>query len=121
MKTQWITNKGKKILLLDFSNCGHDINSVKPEMAHALQLIKSEPPNSVLTLTDVRGTRGSPEMFTLMRETSSKITPFAKKRAVVGITGAQQTFLNIINQFSSGKKIVQFDDIQEARDWLVNE
>ena len=119
MKTKWITHKGKKILLADYSNFGMDTASAKAEMAAAVGLAAQEPPSSVLTLTDVRGTKGSPEMVGLMQDTAKKIAPHARKRAVVGVTGVQRTFVDMINKFSGNKTFVLFDDLEKAKDWLA--
>jgi hypothetical protein len=119
MKTQWVNHKGTRILLADFSNFGMDIQRAKEEMETAIHLANYEPMSSVLTLTDVRGTKGSPEMFEAMKATAGEIIPFARKRAIVGITGVQRVFLDIINKLSGNKAIVMFDDMEKAKDWLV--
>ncbi len=119
MKTQWIHHKGKRVLLADFSNFGMNVADAQKEMDEAVRLARAEPHDSVCTLTDVRGTKGSPEMFAAMRATSERITPYAKRRAVVGIAGAQRVFLDIINKLAGKKSLVTFDDIDKARDWLV--
>jgi hypothetical protein len=121
MKTQWITHKGKRILLADYSNFAMDIEGAKAEMLAAVNLAKREPPNSVLTLTDVRGTKGSPDMVNLMKDTATKIAPYARKRAVVGVGGIQRTFLDLINKVSGAKTLVAFDDLEKAKDWLVTD
>lgn len=118
MKTQWITYKGQKILMADYSGCGLDTQAAKTEMDIAIKLAQQEPLNSVLTLTDVSGTKGSPEMFALMQETAAKIGPHAKKRALVGVSRIQMTFLNLINK-ASAKPLVVFDNLENAKNWLV--
>lgn len=119
MKTQWITHKNKKILLADYSGLGLDTQAAKAEMAVAIKLARQEPLNSVLTLTDVNGTKGSPEMFALMRDTAAQIGPHAQKRALVGVSRVQMTFLNLINKASSSKPFIVFDDLENAKNWLV--
>jgi hypothetical protein len=121
MKTQWITHKGKRILLADYSNFAMDTAGAKAEMETAISLVRREPSNSVLTLTDVRGTKGSPEMVSLMQSTAGKIAQYARKRAVVGVTGVQRTFVDLINKVSGNKTFVLFDDLEKAKDWLVSE
>lgn len=121
MKTQWISHKGKRILLADYSNFGMNIEGAKAEMQAAISLAKHEPPNSVLTLTDVRGTKGSPEMLNLMKDTATKIAPHARKRAVVGVSGIQRTFVDFINKISGTKTFTLFDDLEKAKDWLVTD
>jgi hypothetical protein len=119
MKTRWITHKNQRILLADYSNFALDTVAAKVEMQAAVDLAGREPPNSVLTLTDVRGTKGSPEMFNLLRETATKIAPYARKRALVGVTGVQRTFVDLINKLSGNKTFVLFDNLETAKDWLT--
>lgn len=119
MKSHWISHKGKRILFCDYSNCGVDGRHAKEEMDYVISLATAEPANSVMTLTDVRGTRGTPEMFDLMKATATTLTPYVKKRAVVGITGIQQTFLSLMNKVTGNKSFVLFDDLEKAKDWLA--
>ena len=119
MKTQWITYKGKRILLADYSNFGLDTEGVKAEMQTAISLVSREPLDSVLTLTDVRGTKGSPEMFNAMKETAAKIAPWARRRAVVSVVGVQRTFLELVNKLSGKKSFTMFDDPEKAKEWLI--
>ncbi len=118
MKTQWIVYKNMRILLADYSNCGMNSDQVKSEMQFAINLASKEPRNSVLTLTDVRGTKGSPEIINLMKDTAAKIAPFASKRAVVGMAGIQRTFMEMINKIFTDKPFSMFDDIEKAKEWL---
>jgi len=121
MKSHWITHKGKQILLADYSNFGMNAPALQQEMEDAIALAQAEPLNSVLTLTDVRGTRGSPVTFNLMKNTAARIAPHARKRAVVGVTGIQRTFMDMINKLSDNKTFTLFDDLEIAKDWLVSE
>ncbi len=121
MKTNWIDYHNKRILLADYSNFSMDAESVKMEMQAAIDLAKQEAPDSVLTLTDVRGTKGSPQIINLMKDTAAQIGPFARKRAVVGVSGVQRTFLELINKFSGDKPLMLFEDIEKAKQWLVED
>jgi len=44
--------------------------------------------------------------------------PYAKKTAVIGVTKAQEIILTVVNMFS-GLGIKPFNDIGEAKDWLI--
>jgi len=121
MKSHWITHRGRRILYADYTRSGEDTQNVAEEMACVINLACSEPLNSVRTLTDVTGTRGSPQMLNLMKDTAAKIAPYALKRAVVGMSGVQLSFLKLINGLAGNKTFTLFDDIEQAKDWLVND
>ena len=119
MKTQWITHRDKKILLIDVSDYLFQMDQIKAELDTAFLLASKEPPNSVLILSDVRGSRMSPELFKIAKEASAKLTPYARKRAMVGVSTVQMVFLKTLNALLSGKTIRPFDDIEQAKAWLV--
>lgn len=119
MKTNWITHQGKKILLVYCSNYIFQADQIKAELDTAFLLASKEPPNSVLILSDVRGSKMSPQSFIVAKEGASKLTPFARKRAMVGVTTVQKVFLNALNALFPKKQIMPFDDIEQAKAWLV--
>ena len=123
MKTQWINHKGKRILLADYSGFGFNVAGAQAEMETAIDLASREQPNSVLTLTDIQNTKVSPEMYNQMKITANKIAPFAFKRAVVGVSGAQRFMLDLVNKLpgqTGSKQLRAFDDVETAKNWLVS-
>ena len=119
MKTQWITYQGKNILLVDCSNFIFQSDQIKAELDTAFLLASKEPPNSVLGLSDVRCSKMSPESFKIAKEGAAKIAPFARKRAMVGVTAVQKAFLKSLNALFPQKGIQSFDDIEKAKQWLI--
>jgi len=120
MKTQWISYKDKRILLVDCSNYVFQANLIKQELDVAVQLASKEPLNSILVLSDVRGSKMSLESFKLAKDGSSQIEPYASKRAMVGVTTVQKVFLDSLNALFPKKKIVPFKTMEEAKEWLVS-
>ena len=53
--TQWISHKGKRVFLIDFSRSG--INEINATIAQAKPLIAAEPPLSILCLVDTTGSK----------------------------------------------------------------
>jgi hypothetical protein len=118
VKSKFITHQDKRILLADYSGLGVDIKGLKAEMGAAIALAHQEPLNSLLTLTDVRGTIGTPTMLAQMKDTARKIAPHMRKHAVVGSGGVQAAFLNL-GKAAGNKAFVMFDDMDKAKEWLV--
>jgi hypothetical protein len=72
-----------------------------------------------MTLTDVHGSKMSPETLKIAKEGASKLTPYVRKRAMVGITTVQKVFLSALNALFPQKQIRPFNDLEEAKAWLI--
>jgi len=119
MRTQWIEHQGKQILFIDCSDMVLEPDLVKEELETAFRLASQEPLNSVLTLTNVHRSKMSPETLTIAKQAAKKMTPYAHKRAIVGLTDVQRVFLNALNALFPQKEIRSFEDIEEAKIWLT--
>jgi hypothetical protein len=117
MKSEWINHKGKKIFYI---NCTRlDLDGLTAEFAAVEKILSRELANSVLTITDVSGFITSPASLELFKQTSSRMKKYIRKETVVGIKGIKGKFLESIQQFSGVKPVV-FDDVEQAKDWLVS-
>ena len=116
MKSEWINYKGKKIF---YVNCSHlDPKSLAVEFEAVEKIITAEPLNSVLILTDVRGFITSPAALDAFKQSTARLKKYIRKETAIGITGVKNKFLESIQQFSGVKPVV-FDDIDQAKEWLV--
>ncbi len=118
MKSQWITHQGKRIFFCDYRDL--DADSFKQEVAEAGKIICQEPEDSVLVLADVSGTTASPETVDALKKGSAQIKKHAHKSAAVGVgySGARKVLFDLAVKFS-GQDVVLFEDIEKAKDWLV--
>jgi hypothetical protein len=119
LKSQWITYKGKKIFYANYSNFGSDTVGLAHEIEAVIGALSNEAAGSVLTLSDVGGTDGTPSAMGIMQNAASRLAPFARKRAVVGLTGIRKSFLNLVNKFAGHQTYSSFDDMEQAKDWLI--
>lgn len=117
MKSKWITHAGQKIFLTDYTN--QTLESLQAEMQAAEALICQQPEGSVLVLSDVRGTVASPQVLALSKQSSVRCQRYVRKQAIVGLLGAPQTLLDILTKFSGQKNFQIFNDIEQAKDWLI--
>jgi hypothetical protein len=97
-----------------------DIESFKAELDAASAITMQQPENSVLVLTDIRGTVLTREAVSIAKDSSAQTTKFVYRTAILGIEGFRKVLLDAVSRFS-GQKIVTFDDINEAKDWLVSQ
>ena len=118
MKSHWMTHNGKKVFYADYSHLS--VEGLKAEVAAVEPVLCGMPLGSVLSLADVRGTYGTPEVMDILKKLTTKTKPHVRKRAVVGVSGVQTVLLKAVNRFT-GQETVPFDDVNKALDWLVKE
>ncbi len=117
-RVKYIYHNGRQILFLDFSGCNVE-DSLKT-IEEAKKLIREEPPNSVLTLTDVTGAKYNLEVTQALKEFVKGNKPFVKAGAVVGLDALNKIIYNSIMHVS-GRNLLSFDNIEKAKDWLVEQ
>jgi hypothetical protein len=116
-RTRFIEHRGERILLLDYSGVTDPAEALE-EIAKSRALIATQPPKSLLTLTHVRGARYNREIVTAMKELAAHNKPYVRAGAVVGLAPLHRIVYQAVMKFS-GRNIPAFDDLEEARDWLV--
>jgi hypothetical protein len=117
-RIQVIDYKGKEIIYLDFSDC--NVNEVFEIIEIAKKIIRIQPLNSVLTLTNVSGTKYNREIIQAMKEFANGNKPFVKAGAVIGIDGLKRVVYDAITRFSE-RNLPAFDDNKKAKDWLIRQ
>ncbi|HEU4454767.1 MAG TPA: hypothetical protein VFR81_16985 [Longimicrobium sp.] len=121
-RTRFIIHRAKKILLLDYTNLGNSPEQLQEEIARTRQLISTQPPGSLLIVTDVRGSRITPGNVKAMQELVRHNAPYVKWSAVVvGLTGVYLTAFRAIQVVSRRRNLNAFNDLEEAKNWLVSQ
>lgn len=118
MKSRWETHKGIRYFYFDLSGYGMDDEVIIREMDEADAVIMAEPLDSVLVLNDVRYSVGSYRVVRHLQVSAERSTPYINKAAAVGVSGVQKVLLEVVNRFAK-RPILAFDDIERAKDWLV--
>jgi len=116
-RVQFVTYKGKKILVEDFStlNPGSEFNQT---IKKAQGMIASEPKGSVLAIFDATGCSFNSDMLTQMKDFTKANTPYIKKATVVGMNGLLQVALSAVSKFT-GREFITFKTREEAMDFLA--
>ncbi|MDI6740528.1 MAG: hypothetical protein QME74_09220 [Candidatus Edwardsbacteria bacterium] len=117
-RNTFITHRGREILFVDFSNLGpaEFVKAVDEGRQFLLGLNRG----NLLLLYDVTHSKAGPETVDVLKEGAKATRPFVRKRAVVGVVGVQRILLNAIKAFSH-EDIKQFDNLEQAKDWLVGD
>jgi len=117
-RIHFIDHQGKKILVVDFSNCPapkvEEIARAVPDYATA------QPLNSVLVLTDFTGAAFSQDGLRALKETAVFDKPFIKKSALLGTQSFPRDFYEEITSFSR-RDLRVFTTREEALAWLVGD
>ena len=115
-RVQFIKHQGKEILLLDFSNSEAD--EVLRIIDQATEVIGTQAEHSLLTLTDVTNARFNEAVGEGMKDFTLHNKPYVRAGAVVGITGLKRIIFGAVMAFSQ-RKLLTFDDREQAKAWLV--
>jgi hypothetical protein len=121
-RTRFIEHGGKRILLLDYAGLGTDHRELLAEIAATRRVISTQPPASLLTLTDVRGCTITPANVRVMKELVDHNEPYVRWSAVVvGLSGVYLAGFRAIQGLSRRRNLLSFGDPDEAKDWLVSQ
>jgi len=96
---RWLTHKGKKVLLLDFSH--HSGERVEQLAREVQQVITAQPLASVLVLADFTGAKFSEEAGKQMAKVAVADRPYVIRTAWVGAESMPEAWFNRIRDYPS--------------------
>jgi len=115
-RIRFIDHLGKRVLLVDFSNCPAD---EVEDIARAVpDHVTVNPRGSVLVLTDFTGAAFDRDALRAMKEAAVFDKPFVKKSALIGTEDLPASFYDELKSFSR-RELVIFKTREEALAWLV--
>jgi hypothetical protein len=111
-----ITHKGREILYVDYR--GMKEQDILEEMDKATEFALKEN-RPLLRLSNMTDVYAVPSVVDKAKASGKRTKHLTIKRAAVGITGAKKVLFNAFNRVS-GNNARAFDDVEEAKDWLVS-
>jgi len=120
MKSQWIEHNGKKIFYQDFSKLFFNSSAVGAELEEVQKIVKAEPKDSVLVLTDLRDTNVGSDLLPAMNAASVATKEYVRKTAVLGVTGVKRKLADLLTALT-GQQLKYFDDVETAKNWLIED
>jgi hypothetical protein len=120
MRSQWIEYNGKKIFYQDFSKLFFNSTAVKAELEEVQKIVKAEPKDSVLVLTDMRDTNVGSDLLPAMNAASTATKDYVHKTAVLGVTGVKRKLADLLTSLT-GQPLKYFDDMDAAKRWLAED
>lgn len=118
-RTRIVEHRGREIMLLDYSDVA-EVDEALSEIEKTKALIAGHPPNSLLTLTYVKGSRFSGPVVDAMKGLVAHNRPYVKAAAVVGMNTLHRIVYRAVISFSK-RRIEVFDDLDSAKDWLIEQ
>jgi hypothetical protein len=115
---RFIDHHGKKILLVDLSNCSAD--KVEEIVRSVPDYITVQPRGSVLVLTDFSGAAFDRDALRAMKETAVFDKPFVKKSALIGTEDLPASFYDELKNYSR-RDLLIFTAREEALDRLATD
>ncbi|MDD2923137.1 MAG: hypothetical protein PHQ36_12700 [Anaerolineales bacterium] len=121
MKSRWITHKGARIFIADFSDYSADADAVQAEADYVVQLLQLEPPDSVLSIAHVDGTFANEKTMRTLMNLVPVTNKYVKKRCTVGVRGFRKHLLAGFTRITGRAQFTLFDTMEEALDFLAKE
>ena len=112
-----IFHKGKKIYFSDWTNLKTTEEAVQV-MTETSDFIVNLGQKKLLEIIDTTGSYGTGETLKEVKIVNNKVKPFSGRKAMIGLSKSQKLILNTVNLFS-GTNVVGFDDVEDAKEWLV--
>jgi hypothetical protein len=116
---QFVEHHGTKILFLDFGGISRPDEALGT-ISHAEDLIAMQAEGSVRTLTYVAGAHFNLDVAKAMLRLARHDKPYVEAAALVGAAGMQEVLKFFVEKMS-GRTFRSFDEIEEAKDWLVEQ
>lgn len=120
MRSHWIEYNGKQIFYQDFSKLFFNSAAVKAELEEVQKIVKSQPPDSVLVLSDFRDTNIGSDLLPALNTASAATKAHVHKTAVLGVTGIKRKLADLLTALT-GQPLKYFDDVEAAKKWLVED
>ena len=115
-KAQFIDYKGKKIFVLDFSNC--QPSQMLPLIDECARQVRAQPKKSIYTITIATGAKFDFDIVDKLKLLTKDNEPHVIKSSVVGMSGLQQVLLMIVSSFSS-RTFELFDTVEYAKEFFA--
>lgn len=118
-RIRWVEHKEKPILYIDYSHFLDTDETIKA-ILEVNDFVKKLGKYELLMLIDVRKSYADEKIIVkALKNNALIVKPYVKKAAVIGVTTTQEVILTVVNMFSS-LGIKPFDNIDDAKDWLID-
>ena len=121
MRSYWLTHKGRRVFVADYSGLGDDSEAIYAEGQLVISELIKEPKDSVLVIIDVNQTHASIANSAMFKKILEQSSGHVRKRAVIGLTVSTRYFVTTLMHIAGKASITPCDSLEKALDWLVEE
>lgn len=121
MKSHWVTHKGARVFIADFSHYGGDAAGVQAECDSIKAVLDNEPIHSVLAITNVDGTFANEDVLQALVKLVPVTNKHVKRRVVVGVSGFRRHFLYAFAKVVGDMDFKVCESLPQALDWVIQE
>lgn len=118
-RLRFIDHRGHRILEIDFTEMNGPGEALEA-IGEVRRFVAQQPEGSLLTLTDVTGTKYDDEIIGALRDLAAHNKPFVRAAASVTRTPLQLVAIRA-SAVNTRRKMMAFDDSEAAKDWLVEQ
>jgi hypothetical protein len=121
MKTSWVDHKGKRVFVIDFTECssGQDAMDLMKQTIELAE--KSSTKLLILTIANSRISASKDfSEAAIQLSTNKEIKNVIEKSAIIGMDGLASVFLQGAQIRTGDKSVIPFKTKEEALDWLVS-
>jgi hypothetical protein len=116
-RVRFIDYNGTQVLLSDCTHCGpQELDAIFDQVQ---QLVTSQPPHSVLVLSDFTGAEFDKHAADHMKVVATYDRAYVKRSAIVGADDIPEVYYRNLVSFSA-REFPIFKTREEALDWLVS-
>lgn len=119
-RVRFIEHRGQQVLLIDYSGL-QDEKALLDVVDQRKELVGDQPPESVLTLTDISSAHFTRNALTAAKEAAVLDRPHLKRAAIVGAESVSPRGTPEAVATFSSRQWGQFKTREEALEWLVTE
>jgi len=116
-RIRFVTHRGQRVLLLDFTNCNAEEVAAIADQAPAI--VTQEPSGSVLALSDFSGAEFTRETMEHIKVSTAYDRAYVKRAAWVLTENLPKALYDSVRSFSA-REFPVFPTLQEALDYLTS-
>ncbi|MHC1704889.1 MAG: STAS/SEC14 domain-containing protein [Tenuifilaceae bacterium] len=116
----FIVHNDKEIYFIDYTNLKQEeefLEAIKSTNAFR-EKVQASGKKDLLMLVDVTNSYIYGQVFSEIKRSAKLTQDITRRTAVVGVTGVKKTLLDMMNTFTT-LNVKSFDNIQDAKNWLV--
>lgn len=115
---QYLHHEDHRILYVDYSGI-RSAEELEEAAQRATQLVRAEPPRSILMLLNFSGVPFGLRITRILAEAAAANAAFVRARAIIGIPDSAHSVVEAVEEYS-GRPLQLFEDESAAMRWLVS-